>query len=288
MKNRFQSFRNRIAASLTYRGIAFTTLWCVMFALRLTSKKWFIDHRARQFDRRHDVDTHGVIQPKELGLSPSDVKLCVEYEPCAPEPLSEILSNLNISFEDYQFVDLGSGKGMALLVASLKPFKRIVGVEWSRGLATIARENARKFIHQRQKCREIIVVDGDAAAFELPDAPLVIWMFNPFKEAIVRHVLDNLRESLARRPRHVIVVYYNPKHEQAFEEAEYLRLIEARKDYYPVTVYESKAAVPKRNDDKPQRLQAGGDTASLPHTSVHNRFESIGPSYARTVTSTCL
>jgi predicted RNA methylase len=39
------------------------------------------------------------------------------------------------------FVDIGSGKGRALIIAAEYAFKRIIGVEYSPSLATICRRN---------------------------------------------------------------------------------------------------------------------------------------------------
>jgi len=44
-------------------------------------------------------------------------------------------------FHDFIFIDLGSGKGRTLLMASDYPFRRIVGVELLLALHQIAQEN---------------------------------------------------------------------------------------------------------------------------------------------------
>lgn len=45
--------------------------------------------------------------------------------------LRQILDRLPLDFEEYTFIDLGSGKGRALLIASEYPFRAVVGVELS-------------------------------------------------------------------------------------------------------------------------------------------------------------
>jgi predicted RNA methylase len=236
---RLHWFWKRIVTSNKYRGILFTILWCMMYAIRLASTKWFIVYRARQFDRKYGLDTAEIIYPSALGIAAGDAEQCIEYEPCTPEILAGALSNLSIQFQEYVFVDLGSGKGVALLSASLFPFKHIVGIEWSKRVARIARENVRKFTHPQQACRSIEVLDGDATAYELPPDPLVIFMFNPFKEPLVRRFADNLSRSLEQCPRHVVIVYYNPVCKQVFEEADFLQKVEVAGDYAPVATYES-------------------------------------------------
>src|SRR5688500_10517074 len=153
MTTRLHWLWKRIATSYRYRGLPFTILWCAMYATRRAHTKGFILYRARQFDRRYGLDTAEIIYPAALGIAATDAEQSIEYEPCSPEVLAAALSNLSIRFQDYVFVDVGSGKGVAVLSASLFPFKRIVGIEWSKRVAEIARENARKFTHPEQACR---------------------------------------------------------------------------------------------------------------------------------------
>lgn len=239
---RLHWLRKRIAASNLYRGIPFTLLWCAMYATRLASTKWFIGYRARQFDRRYGLDTAQLVYPAALGIAAGDAEQSIEYEPCIPEVLAGALSSLPIRYQDYVFVDVGSGKGVGLLSASLFPFKRIVGIEWSKRVAEIARENVRKFVHRRQACRSIEALDGDATVYALPHEPLVIFLYNPFKEPLVRRFLDNLGRSLEQCLRHVVIVYYNPVCRQVFEEADFLRKVEMGDDRAPVVAYESVTA----------------------------------------------
>jgi SAM-dependent methyltransferase len=246
---RLQWFWKRIAASNKYRGVAFTILWCTMYAIRMAHTKWFIGYRARQFDRKYGLDTAEIIYPSALGIAALDAEQSVEYEACTPEMLAGALSNLSIQFQDYVFVDLGSGKGVAVLSASLFPFKHIVGIEWSQRVARIARENARKFTHPQQVCRSIELLDGDATTYELPYEPLVIFMYNPFKEPLVRRFVDNLRRSLEQRPRHVVIVYCNPRCKQVFEEAGFLQKVEVADDRAPVATYQSIVVAPERAAD---------------------------------------
>jgi len=51
------------------------------------------------------------------------------YQPTDPALFREMMASLPIEFNEFTFVDLGSGKGRTLLMASEYPFKKIVGVE---------------------------------------------------------------------------------------------------------------------------------------------------------------
>lgn len=243
---RLHWFWKRIVTSHRYRGIPFTILWCLAYAIGLGSKKWFIHYRMRQFDRRYGLATAQIIYPSALDIAPGDAEQCIEYEPCTPEILAGALSNLSIQFQEFVFVDVGSGMGVALLAASLFPFKRMVGIEWSKRIAQIARANIRKFTHPGQACRSIEVLDGDATAYKLPHEPLLIFLYNPFKEPLVRRFAANLGRSLEQCPRHVVIVYYNPMCKQVFEDAGFLREVKVVDDRAPVKTYESIVGAPGR------------------------------------------
>jgi SAM-dependent methyltransferase len=132
------------------------------------------------------------------------------YQPIEAEIFRQIISALAISFSQYTFIDIGSGKGRALLLASEFPFRRIVGIELLPELNRIAEENIRKFANAQGRALALEAICGDATEFEFPDEPLVIYFFHPLTEAGFRQVLSNLKWSLKRRPRPVQIVYANP------------------------------------------------------------------------------
>ena len=59
-------------------------------------------------------------------------------------------------------------------------------------LCETARRNCKAFRSKKQVCKNFEVVCGDAAEFSLSDAPLVIYLFNPFSGLILSRVLSNL------------------------------------------------------------------------------------------------
>jgi hypothetical protein len=245
MTARLRSYWKKFTTSISCHGIFFTLFWCLLFAVRLTGTAWYASYRERHFDRRHGVKTAGNVDVAELGVDSRDLELSIHYEPTTPEVLFATLSDLNVRFQDYVFVDIGSGKGLALLVASMFPFNRIIGVEWSLWLVGVARENIEKFRSPRQKCHQIEVVNADAASYVLPDKPVVIYLFNPFKEQLVRRMLNNIANSLSQRLRHTVLIYYNPIWKMVVEEAGFLRLTGIRNDGFGVAIYESDRGAPE-------------------------------------------
>jgi SAM-dependent methyltransferase len=132
------------------------------------------------------------------------------YQPTEPALFREMMASLPIAFDTFTFVDLGSGKGRTLLMASEYPFKRIVGVELIPELHRAAEQNIREYRSVTQRCSQIEAVCTDASEFVFPDTPLVLYLFNPLPEAGLRRVLRNLEQSLEQSPRPVWIVYHNP------------------------------------------------------------------------------
>lgn len=135
------------------------------------------------------------------------------------------------NFSDFTFLDLGSGKGRTLLMASDYPFRRIVGVELLPSLHAIAQENLAKYKSESQKCFALESVCADATAFLPPGDPLVIFLFNPFPESGMRQVVRNLEESLRGHPRAVYLVYHNALLEYVLAESAALRKLVGASQY---------------------------------------------------------
>jgi SAM-dependent methyltransferase len=132
------------------------------------------------------------------------------YQPCDPELFRATVGALPIDYAQFTFVDIGSGKGRALLLAAEYPFRRILGVEWMPELHRIAGENVARFQSSRQQCFDIEPICRDAREFTFPSGPLVVFLFNPLPEAALQTVIGNLQASLGENRRAAWVVYHNP------------------------------------------------------------------------------
>jgi len=136
------------------------------------------------------------------------------YQPIESDLFPEMLNALGIDYTQFTFIDIGSGKGRPLLMASKYPFRRILGVELLPELNQIANENIRKFHDDRQRCQDLESIQGDATEFAFPNDPLVIFLFNPLPEAGTKRVVENLARSATEQTRVVWLVYANPVYER--------------------------------------------------------------------------
>jgi SAM-dependent methyltransferase len=157
------------------------------------------------------------------------------YQPTEPELFHEMLDawreQAGTDFSDFVFIDLGSGKGRTLLMASEYPFRRIVGVELLPALHEIAEENVKAYKSDAQKCFLLETICADATEFYFPSEPLVIYLFNPFPEAGLRRVIENLESSLRENSRAMYVLYHNPLLEHVLTESKSFRKLAGTHQY---------------------------------------------------------
>lgn len=119
-----------------------------------------------------------------------------------------MLSDMTISTNDV-FIDFGSGKGRVLYLAALYPFRKVIGVEISEKLNSIARGNLDKNVH-RLVCKDIQLVTSDVAQYEIPGDVTVVYFYNPFEGKIFTDTIDKICASLTKNPREFRVIYANP------------------------------------------------------------------------------
>jgi hypothetical protein len=197
----------RVAAALT------ALLW--EFAIESMPHR----RRRRYGDAGYDWDfrvntTSGTISWRErfLGLLHSP------YQPTEPAAfhtmLQQFLQDAEIEPGEFVFVDIGSGKGRALLLASDYPFRRILGIELLPRLHQEANKNIAAYKSSEQKCFAMQSICADAAEFAFPVEPLVLYLFNPLPEERLAVMLHNLHISLSRQPRACYLLYHHPLHRE--------------------------------------------------------------------------
>ncbi|MCB1734738.1 MAG: class I SAM-dependent methyltransferase [Gammaproteobacteria bacterium] len=180
-------------------------------------------NRVDPFDAKYGTDTWGQVEAGELNVDSEFYDLATRYEASWSGPFHRAMSSLALSFAELTFIDLGSGKGRTLLMASDYPFKRIVGVEFSQALCDIARNNVEIYRGEAQKTDAFEVVCDDATRFPLPDGPLLIYMYHPFGDQVMRRVIENIERSAAENPRPIRIVYMNPVHQGGYRDSKVLR-----------------------------------------------------------------
>ena len=221
----------RAQRHLRGRGLVGTAIFAARYpytklqALRTRSQTQRERAEAIAFDQQYQLDTATTIRAEKLPTAHPHWVHAGHYEPIAAELFSDMMAHVPVMHADYTFVDYGSGKGKALLLASHYPFKQVIGIELVHALHATAERNITRYTHPDQQCRRLVSVHMDATAFRLPDEPLVLLFYNPFGEAVMRAVLAHIESSLSACPRPLYVLYANPVHRGLFDRAPFLSLV---------------------------------------------------------------
>jgi SAM-dependent methyltransferase len=192
-----------------YGGAAFE------FLRDLTPQRRRSRYGDTDYDFDHNVDTTWATVSLRTRLR--ELISGAQYQASEPGLFHSILQALPVSPEGFTFIDLGSGKGRTLLMASDYAFRRIIGVELLDELHLIAKRNIATYQSMQQRCFNIETYSGDARDFQFPQEPFVLYLFNPFPDYVLQTVLEKLRATLDLHPREIYVIYHNLVHEDLFK-----------------------------------------------------------------------
>jgi hypothetical protein len=163
------------------------------------------------FDTAHGVETSGLIAAGNLITGhPNDAHVTAYYG-VAPSILRTLIelwrtTNPPHPISHYNFIDFGSGKGRAMLVASQLPFRQVIGIELNPTLADIAQSNIDHWIEMHaaddtaSPIAPIHLYEQDALTFDLPRVPTLAFLFHPFEAPVLKLLLRRLETSFAKRP----------------------------------------------------------------------------------------
>jgi SAM-dependent methyltransferase len=169
------------------------------------------------FDVEHGTDTGGLIAGSDLASGHSSDRYIEGYAAVPPSRFRGIIARWQASDEahalaEYCFVDLGCGKGRALLLASEMGFREVVGVELNPSLAVIARANAALWRAAGKARSPIRIEQRDAMELEWPAGPCVVFLFNPFDAVLMRQVMSHIAAVFRDRQSELEILYYKPEH----------------------------------------------------------------------------
>src|SRR5579862_1729723 len=155
--------------------------------LRATFSKAFASlrsiRRADDFDLKRGTDTGGVGPLWKYKISSPSRRFGERYQATDEQELVDAITFLHENLQTFTFIDLGCGKGKTLLVAANLGFKHLIGVEFANELVEIARANLTK-----AGIVNAVVEHADAADFNFPSSDIVVYLYNPFSQEIVRKV----------------------------------------------------------------------------------------------------
>ena len=173
------------------------------------------------FDQLHGTDTGSLIPGEDLATGHRHDRHITAYHGVAPSLFRKLMQRwlplAQYSLERTAFVDIGAGKGRAMLLGAEYPFRRIVGVELHPALAAAARSNIERWqaVHEGPAMR---VEEGDAMRLRMPSGPCLVFLFNPFDIVLMDRFLHRLKTQFKSRPHELDILYVNDEQRRMMHE----------------------------------------------------------------------
>jgi precorrin-6B methylase 2 len=159
------------------------------------------------FDRRHHIETNRQVPRDDLTGMPSRTRRHAgDYSPTNPALFARIVRASRLDPHNFSFVDLGSGKGRVVIMATGYGFRRVVGIEADKVLHEIAETNLTRA--GLKPNANVSAVHGDARTAPLPPGHLFVFMYSPFRGPTFEAVAKRLAE-LAREPGRAVFIAYS-------------------------------------------------------------------------------
>jgi SAM-dependent methyltransferase len=173
------------------------------------------------FDQLHGTDTSGLIPGAVIALgTKARVEELTAYYGVAPSILHGILDiwlhrTHPQPIEKTVFLDIGAGKGRAMLLASQFPFRRVEGIELNPALAALADANIALWANDphAEALSPLTLHHADATTHPLPSAPTLAFLFHPFELPILRRFLRHIETSQAKHSTPFDLLYANAEHD---------------------------------------------------------------------------
>jgi hypothetical protein len=183
---------------------------------------FFIIYHEVKGEKKYGIRTTGYdelihLQKKGIDLSHSTIYMPVNYY-----MLEKMMNEINQFSHNKTFLDIGCGKGRAMVVAAHYGFTKISGIDISKEFLDDTRQNL-LVVKKKFPDLKFDVLLRDAFYCQIPTDISVVFIFNPFDEVIMSGVVNNILMSLEKEPRTIRVIYINPLYENLFLESGFVK-----------------------------------------------------------------
>ncbi|MEM6814873.1 MAG: class I SAM-dependent methyltransferase [Bacteroidota bacterium] len=133
------------------------------------------------------------------------------YHPTPVKSMRLALHSLkqdNVNYSKSIFIDVGSGMGRNLLIASEYQFQEIIGIEISKELHKIAKKNIVVYENENQKCKNINTYCMDILDFAIPTYEcIVLYFWEPFGQVVFNKFYQKILESICTEKQKIVLVF---------------------------------------------------------------------------------
>ncbi|MGI4755626.1 MAG: class I SAM-dependent methyltransferase [Janthinobacterium lividum] len=173
------------------------------------------------FDQVHGTDTGSLIPGDQLATGHRHDRHTTAYHGVAPSLFRKLLARwqpfARHPLQKTAFVDIGAGKGRAMLLAAELPFRRILGVELHPGLAAAARSNIDLW-QAKNDGPPMRLEESDVMQLRIPAGPCLMFLFNPFDIILMDRLLTRWTHQFRNRPGHLDVLYVNDEQRRLLQD----------------------------------------------------------------------
>jgi SAM-dependent methyltransferase len=162
------------------------------------------ERRTRAFDAAFGTRTSGRLDVKVSSDAGDETKW--GYAAINQDFFREIMRSIPKPLAPYAFVDVGSGMGAAVFLASEFGFRKLVGVELTPELVDIARSNCVAFGEVTGSTLSPEWICQDFFHWEIPAEPQLFFFNNPFPADLTLKAVQALERSHAEHPRPMLLV----------------------------------------------------------------------------------
>ena len=192
-------------------------------------------------ERKYRLNTSDFEPTEQMNISSRMIDLVYSYMPSNYKLLEHVFEEVNRYDHNQTFLDIGCGKGRAMMVAAHYDFKKITGVEINLDYCTSLSEKAIEYQNEFDCSFEIIC--NDASEYHIPDDVQTIIFYNPFKETVMRKVVTNILNSATKKGRPLYIIYLNPLYSELLLEAGFIKIYDTeRYKELKASIYYRKAA----------------------------------------------
>ncbi len=210
-------------------------LWATIVEVVRFLQRRYQNYKEDKIDRLYGTKSGGFDKDFLKQMKSPSVKDAKAYEPIKHEHFSTMLNDANINHSNNIFIDLGAGKGRALMYASEFPFAKIIGIEFSNQLYDQMQQNINHFLNKTDKTDNFILSCEDAMNYKFPtDSDITVYLNNPFSGDVMRSVIGNIQNYIIESNYQIKILYAFPFRAEMFNQEFLILEKEVKKPHYNI------------------------------------------------------